>query len=137
MTDSLQCHHHSSRNAQPRFELNKARRALIIGEGLSVTLSRLEFTFLDLLFTNAGRVVDYDATAQVLWGNGKLGPSAVKSRLKSLVRRLREKLGSDMEAIDVIISVRGRGYLVEGDVVATTAREGESHEVTSPGASSV
>lgn len=111
-----------TQNAQPPFRLDRARRTLTTDEETSVALSRLEYVFLDLLFENAGRVVGFDLIAESLWGEHRPSASAVKIRLKSLVRRLRDKTGDGIERIDVVIPVRGRGYMVEGDAVGTNAQ---------------
>jgi two-component system alkaline phosphatase synthesis response regulator PhoP len=70
-------------------------------------LTRLEFDLLELLLTNAGRVLTRERLLEQAWGYDFVGDTrAVDSALKRLRAKLR---AADPEA-DAIESVRGVGY---------------------------
>jgi len=79
-------------------------RYLVTVAGDPVNLTFMEFNALWAIVAHAGRVVTYDALAEVLWG--KPVPHA-RRRLAVIISRIRSKLG---DAADVIDTVTRVGY---------------------------
>jgi len=73
-------------------------------------LSEREADLLRYLASNAGRVVTRDELLRNVW---RLDPRGVETRAVDMhVARLREKLGDDAEAPRVVVTVRGKGYML-------------------------
>ena len=98
----------SAGHASPRIRLGaveidpEARQAWC--EGKPVDLSAKEFTVLELLVQNAGRVLTRAQLEQSLYG---WGDSADSNTIEVFIHHLRKKLGSDF-----IQTLRGIGYTV-------------------------
>ena len=76
--------------------------------GERVELSPRELQLVDYLSRNTERVVSRDELLQNVWG---LDARGVTTRTIDMhVARLREKLGDDSAAPEVLVTVRGRGY---------------------------
>jgi DNA-binding response OmpR family regulator len=83
-------------------------------EGGRIELSERELALLSYLARNAGRVVGRDELLLRVW---RLPASASHTRAIDMhVARLREKLGDDAAAPRVLVTVRGRGYMLAEDV---------------------
>jgi DNA-binding response OmpR family regulator len=89
--------------------LDSAKRQVEL-EGRPVPLSRTEFALLELLVTNAGRVVPHDEIMDHLW---KATGSAEQSRLRTFMGLLRRKLGERGRNGRYLHSHHGSGYRFE------------------------
>ena len=90
---------------EPRVRIIAAERR-VLRDGQEVPLTRLEYDLLLFLCRNPGRVHDRDALMAAVW---KLSAPYRSRTIDVHVRRLRRKLGDDLELID---TVRGVGYRV-------------------------
>ncbi len=86
--------------------LDLIRRQADSGSG-AVSLATREFLLLRELITNAGSTVSKERLLSAVWGYYFDGASNV---VDVYVARLRRKLGAD-----VIVTVRGEGYRIDGD----------------------
>ena len=75
--------------------------------GRPVELTATEYELLRVLSLNAGRVTTYDTLLRKVWGGRENGGSA---RLRTVVKKLRRKLGEDAARPNYIFSERGVGY---------------------------
>lgn len=75
-------------------------------EGEPVTLSRREFTLLQKLLENAGRVISRDQLNQTLYGWGE---NIDSNALEVHIHNLRKRFGTKL-----IRTIRGVGYMVKG-----------------------
>ena len=83
-------------------------------EGSRVELSERELALLSYLARNPGRVVGRDELLLRVW---RLPASASHTRAIDMhIARLREKLGDDAVSPRVLVTVRGRGYMLAEDV---------------------
>lgn len=70
----------------------------------SITLTKKEISFLELLFRNKHRIVTYEEFQSNVWGNAVMTDDAIRS----IVRNLRNKLPKD-----IIANLSGIGYKLE------------------------
>jgi DNA-binding response OmpR family regulator len=80
---------------------------LVTVRGTNVPLTRLEFDLLNLLLTNAGRVLTRERLLEQAWGYDFAGDTRA---VDSAVKRLRAKLRIACAEADSIEAVRGVGY---------------------------
>jgi DNA-binding response OmpR family regulator len=81
--------------------------------GVRVELSERELALLSYLARNPGRVVGRDEILLRVW---RLPLSASQTRAIDMhIARLREKLGDDPASPRVLVTVRGRGYMLAED----------------------
>jgi len=73
----------------------------------SLALTRLEFELLNLLLTNAGRVLTRERLLEQAWGYDFVGDTRA---VDSAIKRLRSKLRLASAEADSIETVRGIGY---------------------------
>jgi DNA-binding response OmpR family regulator len=86
------------------------RREVRVDGGEPRQLSEREAELLRYLAANAGRVVTRDELLRNVW---RLDPRGVETRAVDMhVARLREKLGDDADAPRVVVTVRGKGYML-------------------------
>jgi two-component system alkaline phosphatase synthesis response regulator PhoP len=86
------------------FALDRDSRTLIKA-GVEITLTNKEFTLLELLLTNQGKVVSRETMIQMLWGTDAIIETrAIDMHIKSL----RTKCEDD----DLIQTIHGIGYMV-------------------------
>ena len=86
--------------------LNTESRMVAV-EDIELPLTRLEFDLLEILLTNAGRVLSRERLLEQVWGYD----FAVDTRaVDSAIKRLRAKLRSVSPNADCIEAVRGIGY---------------------------
>lgn len=78
---------------------------LVTLKGETVTLSRREFTLLQKLLENAGRVISRDQLNQTLYGWGE---NIDSNALEVHIHNLRKRLGTKL-----IRTIRGVGYIVK------------------------
>jgi two-component system KDP operon response regulator KdpE len=90
-------------------------RAVIL-DGRHVTLTRKEYRLLHLLASHVGLVITHNQLIDGLWGNAL--PNNVQY-LRTLVRKLRQKLEVDPGQPKLLISESGIGYRLERNAVPT------------------
>lgn len=91
-------------------EIDLARREAKLPGGDTRQLSERETEILRFLAANPGRAIARDELLQCVWG---LDPSGVHTRTVDMhVARLREKLADDPTDPEVIVTVRGKGYML-------------------------
>lgn len=82
-----------------RAEINKANEV--------IPLTAKEFTLLETLARNDGKIVTVDTLCEALWGDNPFG---YENSLNAHVRRIREKIESDPSKPVSLITVKGLGY---------------------------
>jgi two-component system response regulator RegX3 len=87
-----------------------AGRHEVYVRGVAVALPLKEFELLELLMTNAGRVLTRDVLIDRVWGPNYFGDTKT---LDVHVKRLRSKIETDPTNPTRIITVRGVGYRYE------------------------
>ena len=93
------------------------RRQVTGPNGESRTLTEREVAILRYLAANRGRAVDRRELLQHVWG---LNPRGIQTRTVDMhIARLREKL-SDGSGDEVIMTVRGKGYMLADPVEVET-----------------
>jgi two-component system response regulator MprA len=80
--------------------------------GVSITLTRTEYSLLERLMYRAGKVVPRHALIEAVWGFDR---EIEENTLDAFVRLLRHKV--DREGLPkLIVTVRGVGYMIRADV---------------------
>ncbi len=92
-------------------------RKQVIWRGRPVQLPPLQFKILNVLARRAGQVVSHADLVREVWGIEADDPEA-RELLKVHIRQIRKRLGLDPERGEVLVSVRGFGYML-------TSPEGE------------
>jgi len=93
-------------HGQGGLRLNvESRQTMVVDTDLPLT--RLEFDLLQLLITNAGRVLTRERLLEQAWGYDFVGDTRA---VDSAIKRLRAKLRAANPAADTIEAVRGVGY---------------------------
>lgn len=82
-----------------RAEINKA--------GEIIPLTAKEYTLLETLARNEGRIVTVDALCEALWGDNPFG---YENSLNAHVRRVREKIETNPSKPISLITIKGLGY---------------------------
>jgi DNA-binding response OmpR family regulator len=96
---------------------NLARREVCFGDGARTELSEREAELLRYLAMNAGRAIDRDELLANVW---RISPRGLSTRTIDMhVARLREKLRDDPASPQVVLTVRGKGYMFAGSPAAT------------------
>ena len=86
------------------------RRELTRTDGTRLTIPQREAEVLRYLAEHAGRAVSRDELLRSVWG---LDPRGVETRTVDMaVARLREHLGDDPSSPSVVVTVRGKGYML-------------------------
>ncbi|MBN1537225.1 MAG: response regulator transcription factor [Anaerolineales bacterium] len=88
------------------LQLNVESRVVSVGE-TTLKLSRLEFDLLNLLISNARRVLTRERLLEQAWGYDFTGDTRA---VDSAIKRLRAKLRQASPEADSIEAVRGIGY---------------------------
>lgn len=89
-----------------------SRRLVFLNDGRSVQLTPTEFSLLEYLIRNRGRVLSADAILANVWGPGYTGEHQL---VKQFIYRLRTKLEPDPSDPEYILTIRGSGYTLEED----------------------
>lgn len=84
------------------FERAEANR-----DGQSIPLTAKEYTLLETLARNEGKIVTIDTLCEALWGDNPFG---YENSLNAHVRRIREKIETDPSRPRSLITVKGLGY---------------------------
>jgi two-component system response regulator RegX3 len=87
-----------------------AERHEVVIRGNDVSLPLKEFELLELLLTNAGRVLPRDTLISRVWGADYVGDTKT---LDVHVKRLRAKVEDDPSHPSRIVTIRGLGYKYE------------------------
>jgi DNA-binding response OmpR family regulator len=99
--------------------VNLARREVCRVGQTAVQITEKEAALLAYLAGSAGRAISRDELLSRVWG---LDPRGVRTRTVDMaVARLREQLGDDPADPKVIVTVRGKGYMLAGTVSAQGA----------------
>jgi two-component system KDP operon response regulator KdpE len=86
-------------------------RKRVIWRGRPVQLPPLQFKILTVLARRAGQVVSHADLVREVWGIETDDPEA-RELLKVHIRQIRKRLGLDPERGEVLVSVRGFGYML-------------------------
>jgi DNA-binding response OmpR family regulator len=98
--------------ANCRADLN--RREIAFDDGQRVELSEREAMLLRYFAQNAGRAISRQELLHRVW---HLAPDGLETRTVDMhVARLREKLRDDPDKPQVIVTVRGKGYMLGAEV---------------------
>jgi DNA-binding response OmpR family regulator len=89
------------------FQLEPARRRLLLRDGAEVKLSNLEFRVIHLLMTHPRQVIEAPVIIDRVWG---YAGGDVSGLLKNVIYRLRRKIEPDPAHPRYIQSVTGEGY---------------------------
>ena len=95
------------RNVEAGLEIDLDSR-VVTRHNQAVNLAPLEYSLLDLLVSNEGRVLSHERILFGVWGQEYINETAY---LKVYIRRLRTKLGDDPQSPELIHTQRGVGYL--------------------------
>ncbi len=79
-------------------------------------LTPTEFRLLAVLARDSGRALTHKTLLKQAWGAHY---TACRAMLRIYIRRLRAKLGDDLDNPRLIIAVRGVGYRLEPAVITT------------------
>ncbi len=91
-------------------EIDLERREVTLAGGERRALSDREASLLRYLATSPGRIVSRDELLRSVWG---IDPRGVRTRTVDVhVARLREKLDDDPSEPKVVVTVRGKGYML-------------------------
>lgn len=104
-------HSTTNRAAFGRLSIDRRKRVVCL-DGQPVELTTNEFTALDLLTRQPGRVMDRDHILQALSG---MDSDAFNRSVDITMSRLRHKLGDDPRSPIFIRTVRGAGYVFIGE----------------------
>jgi DNA-binding response OmpR family regulator len=102
------------------FTLDPARRCLTVSSDRQIELTGAEFNLLSAFVERGNRVMSRDAIADVIRKDDWDG---FDRSIDTLISRLRRKLGSHVDAAQLIQTVRGEGYVLAADVKWTGTSE--------------
>ncbi len=104
------------------LEVDLARR-LVSHEGDPVHLTPTEYSLLEALVANPGKLLTHQWLLRKVWGQGY---GTETTYLRTYVRALRKKLGDDAQAPELIVTEPGVGYrwIGEPSTEGTTDRSG-------------
>lgn len=98
------------------LEIDFERREIVREDGSRDVLAQREAEVLAYLAANRGRAIGRDEMLQRVWG---LDPRGVATRTVDMaVARLRVQLRDDPESPKVILTVRGKGYMLAAEAPA-------------------
>ena len=102
----------------PLGKINWDSREITSTTGSTHVLSERECALLDYLSRNAGRTIDRNELLQGVW---QIEAKGVTTRTVDMhIARLREKLAPACGAAEAIKTVRGKGYMLDSDLVEST-----------------
>jgi DNA-binding response OmpR family regulator len=82
-------------------------RAEVNKNGETIALTAKEYTLLETLARNDGKIVTIDAICEALWGDNPFG---YENSLNTHIRRIREKIESNPSKPVSLVTVKGLGY---------------------------
>jgi two-component system, OmpR family, KDP operon response regulator KdpE len=86
-------------------------------DGQYITLTRQEYRLLHLLASHLGLVMTHNQLIKELWANSS--PENIQY-LRTLMRKLRQKLEADPSQPKLLISESGVGYRLERNVTSSS-----------------
>ncbi|GEO24388.1 hypothetical protein AAC03nite_01730 [Alicyclobacillus acidoterrestris] len=89
------------------------RRGELVQDGMSVSLSKIQFRILHLLALHLGHPVRTDDIIEYAWGKER---NISRSELYVYISRLRARVGDNPYSPKLIISIRGLGYLLRSEM---------------------
>lgn len=89
-----------------------AKRVEIAGQELDPPLSPAQYRLLELLYTNAGKVVGRDKVVRWVWPE-EMAEGVSEQAIDALARRLRERIAEFDPDTQYIVTVRGHGFRLE------------------------
>jgi DNA-binding response OmpR family regulator len=96
--------------AIPGGEVDFARREVRFDSGAREELSEREVELLSYLAANPGRAIGRDEILSNVW---RISPRGLATRTIDMhVARLREKLGDRSDQPEILLTVRGKGYML-------------------------
>ena len=106
------------RAAPPALELGDcqvdlADAAVYRPDGVTLPLTATERALLQKLADNRGHIVTYDALCEAVWGADYYG---YENAMNVHIRHLREKLEENASRPQWLLTVRGIGYKLAGEV---------------------
>lgn len=114
---------------EARLSADPSRRLVFLNDGRSVQLTPTEFSLLEYLIRNRGRVLSADAILANVWGPGYTGEHQL---VKQFIYRLRTKLEPDPSEPEYIITIRGSGYTLEEDTRPATHKHSTKDKMSAP-----
>ena len=97
------------RNEEVGLEIDMDSR-VVTRHGQVINLAPIEYSLLDLLVGNEGRILSHERILSRVWGQEYIDETAY---LKVYIRRLRTKLWDDPQNPELIHSQRGVGYVFQ------------------------
>jgi len=91
------------------------RQVIVAGGKQEIVVTKNELNLLWHLAINAGRVVPLNELFDVVW-HVLLQPATARSRVKSAIKRLRQKIERDPGHPRYILTRRGYGYYMPKEV---------------------
>lgn len=82
-------------------------RAEVNKNGVTIPLTSKEYTLLNVLYRNEGKIVSIDAICEALWGDNPFG---YENSLNTHIRRIREKIEINPSKPVSLITIKGLGY---------------------------
>ena len=82
-------------------------RAEVNKNGVTIPLTSKEYTLLNVLYRNEGKIVSIDAICEALWGDNPFG---YENSLNTHIRRIREKIEINQSKPVSLITIKGLGY---------------------------
>ncbi|MBN2473674.1 MAG: response regulator transcription factor [Pirellulales bacterium] len=99
----------------PDGRIDLARREVRFQDGRRVELSEREVELVHYLAANSGRAIARDELLANIW---RISPRGVSTRTIDMhIARLREKIEKDAGRPAVILTVRGKGYMVANESI--------------------
>ncbi len=90
-----------------------ARREVVFADGRRAVLAQREAEVLEYLASNRGRAISRDEFLQRVWG---IDPRGTHTRTVDMaIARLREQLGDDSTNPGIVLTVRGKGYMLAAE----------------------
>lgn len=86
-----------------------AKRVWVMGQEIDPPLSLAQYTLLELLYQNAGRVVSRDDVVNIVW-SAEESEGVSEQAIDALARRLRERIAEIDPANKYVETVRGHGF---------------------------
>ena len=98
---------------QRAYRAELCRAAVYRPDGVTLPLTATERALLQKLADNRGHIVTYDALCEAVWGADYYG---CENALNVHIRHLREKLEENASRPQWLLTVRGIGYKLAGEV---------------------
>jgi DNA-binding response OmpR family regulator len=97
-------------NYSKNLQINECNQSVTIYGKKEVSLTKLEFKILLVLYREAGRTVDYEILSEILWR--EKGCDLNKAGIANIICHLRNKIEIDVKHPQFILNVRSKGYML-------------------------